>query len=199
MTQKKKIGIFGGSFDPIHFGHLNMAISMLEACGLDTVFFVPAGLSPFKEEAPPLASPSHRVRMLELAIGKVPEFFLLDWEVNQQGPSYTIETVRRLARESHASLHLLIGEDHMTRFHHWKDVEELIRLSPPIVAGRPGSEKTKGAPLAKTLSGGKVEIPLFDISSTSVRQRLSQNKYCGHLVPASVLDYIEKHRLYLPL
>ncbi len=192
MTHKKKIGIFGGSFDPIHWGHLNMAISLMEACALDQVLFVPAGISPFKETAPPTVSGKHRLNMVELAIRGVKAFAILDWEIENAGPSYTIDTVRRLAKDPSLELHLLIGEDHLSTFHRWKEADELIRLSPPLIACRAGSKKHPSSPLAQY----KVPIPLFDISSTAVRQRLIQKKYCNHLIPSSVLDYIEKHRLY---
>lgn len=192
MTHKKKIGIFGGSFDPIHWGHLNMAISLMEACALDQVLFVPAGLSPFKEKTPPAVSGKHRLHMIELAIRGVKSFAALDWEIEKEGPSYTIDTVRRLSKDPDLQLHLLIGDDHLATFHRWKEADELIRLSPPLIACRAGSRQNG----ASTLAPYKIPIPLFDISSTVVRQRLIQKKYCDHLIPSSVLDYIEKHRLY---
>lgn len=197
---KKKIGILGGSFDPIHFGHLNLGIRLLEEAGLDEVLFVPSSLSPFKESAPPVAAAEHRSAMAKLAIGPVPAFRLLDWELHGSSPAFTIDTVRKLSRDSTLELHLLIGEDHLASFQHWKEAEELIRLAPPFVGTRnlkdegPLSQIT--SKLQEALRKARVKIPQFDVSSTEIRKRLSQKRYCGHLVPASVLDYIQLYHLY---
>ena len=179
---KKKVGIFGGTFDPVHFGHLNLAISMMEACALEQVFFVPAFQSPFKGNAPPSASADHRRAMLQLAIAPIKSFKLIDWELQQEGPSYAIDTVRKLAKDSSLELHYLLGQDHQATFHRWKNADELARLAPPLFASREGE--------------GGVAIPRFEISSTKVRERLFRHQYCGHLIPAPVLEYIQHHQLY---
>jgi nicotinate-nucleotide adenylyltransferase len=180
----KKTGILGGTFDPVHFGHLNLAISIMEECSLDEVLFVPASLSPFKEAVPPIASAQHRKEMLKLAIAPIKQFRILDWELQKDGPAFTIDTVRKLAKDPTLELHLILGEDHLASLHRWKEADELFRLAPPLIG-------TRGE------SGGKtINIPSFDISSTQVRDRLSQKKYCGHLVPAAVLEYIDKNKLY---
>jgi len=183
---KKKVGILGGSFDPVHFGHLNLGLSLKEKCHLDEVLFVPAGLSPFKESAPPFASAKHRLSMLKIAIQPILGFRVLDWELDADGPSYTIDTIRRLSADPSLELHLLIGEDHLASLHKWKDAEELLELAPPLI----------GARNSMRAEAHIYKIPLFDISSTVVRERLIQKKYCGHLVPAKVLEYIEDHHLY---
>jgi len=180
----KKIGVFGGTFDPVHFGHLNLAINIMEECVLDEVLFVPASVSPFKEDSPPKALAEHRKEMLRLAIGPIKQFQVLDWELKSGGPVFTIDTVRKLAKDPSLQLHLILGEDHLASLHRWKEAEELVRLAPPLIGARGKSgEKT-------------IKIPSFDISSTQVRDRLSQKKYCGHLVPAAVLEYINKNKLY---
>lgn len=186
----KKVGILGGSFDPIHLGHLNLAISLMEAKELDVVLFVPAQISPFKQIEPPHISAEHRLNLLKLAIAPIRQFDLLDWELKREGPSYTIDTVRKLAEDSTMQLHLLLGEDSVPDFHNWKNAEELLELAPPIV----GSRHT--AACSEILQNAHVKIPLFDISSTQLRFRLRQKKYCGHLLPAEVLEYILKHALY---
>jgi nicotinate-nucleotide adenylyltransferase len=191
-----KVGILGGSFDPVHFGHLNLAVSLKEICMLDEVLFVPTGISPFKEGAPPIASSEHRLAMLELAIAPIKGFRAIDWELSVKGLSYTIDTVRKLSEDSSLELHLLIGDDHRVSLHRWKDADELIRLASPLIGTREGEETFKQSSLLKTLQGRQVKIPVFDISSTFIRGRFSQKKYCGHLVPASVLDYIRQHNLY---
>jgi nicotinate-nucleotide adenylyltransferase len=194
---KKKVGILGGSFDPVHFGHLNLAISILETCALDEVLFVPAFLSPFKQNAPPIASAEHRQEMLQLAIDPVKKFRILDWELQNKGPAFTIDTVRKLSSDTSLQLYLILGEDHLASFHRWKDAEDLIRLASPLIGTRELGDLSQ-LPIAfqKKFREGRVQIPRFEISSTHVRSRLSQEKYCGHLVPASALDYIDKHRLY---
>lgn len=188
---KKKVGIFGGSFDPIHFGHLNLALSLKEACLLEEVLFVPASISPFKEDSPPASSSEHRLAMLQLAILQIEGFRLLDWEIQGKAPSYTIDTVKRLSEDPSLQLHLLLGSDQVANFSLWKETQELVRLAPPLIGTRGNSER---CPLL--LGSQRINIPLFDISSTQIRQRLNKKLYCGHLLPASVLDYIARHDLY---
>ncbi len=189
---RKKVGLMGGTFDPIHLGHLNMAIGLMESCGLGEVLFSLTPLSPFKTDAPPRASLEHRRAMLELALAPIPQFSILDWESEVKGPAYTIDTVRRLSQNSSLELHLLIGEDLVSSFSQWKDWEEIIRLAPPLVASR----MTLNANSDRLKDLKRCPIPLFDISSTVIRERISQKKYCGHLLPALVLDYIEQHAIY---
>lgn len=192
---KRKIGILGGSFDPVHFGHLNLAICLMESCGLDEVLFVPTSLSPFKEATPPVATSLERFTMLKSALKPLEKFHINEEEIHRSGPVYTIDTVRKLAQNKHLQLHLLLGEDHLHTFHKWKDVEELILLAPPLIGGR----TTEMTTLPKDFTATPlrtVKIPLLDISSTMIRERLFQGKYCGHLVPAEVLDLIKKKNLY---
>jgi nicotinate-nucleotide adenylyltransferase len=193
----KKLGILGGSFDPVHFGHLNLAISLMEACALDEVLFVPAFLSPFKQNAPPVASAEQRKMMLKLAISPIQKFHILDWELQSKGPVYTIDTVRKLSSDPSLHLFLILGEDHVASFHQWKDVEELVRLAFPLIGTRgPGDLSQLPVEFQEKICSRRVKVPYFEISSTTIRARFSQQKYCGHLVPAPVLDYIEKHHLY---
>lgn len=190
MDKKRKIGIFGGSFDPVHLGHLNLAISIKESCQLDEVIFVPANVSPFKAGTPPIAPPEHRLAMLKIATASIKEFTVVDWELREDGPSYTIDTVRKLSQDPSSQLHLILGDDQVTSFHLWKEVDELMRLSPSLIGTRSSQDEKS------LLQGQWVKIPIFDVSSTVIRERLSQKKYCGHLILSSVLDYIYQHHLY---
>lgn len=193
---KKNVGILGGSFDPVHFGHLNLALCLMESCALDEVLFVPTSISPFKENAPPAASAEQRLAMLKIALAPLKKFRIVDWEIHSKGPAYTIDTVRKISEDHSLKLHLLIGEDHLTSFHRWKDVEELVQLAPPLIGARETAGKSSSS-LVEKLHLVRIKIPLFDISSTTVRERLAQKKYCGHLVPAPVLEYIQQNHLYL--
>ncbi len=185
--KKRKVGIFGGSFDPIHIGHLNLAISLKEACHLDEVIFVPAQLSPFKEKNPPKASGAHRLKMVELALSSLPGCSVIDEELQRPPPSYTIDTVRKLAEDTSRELHLLIHASLVESFLSWKEAEELIRLAPPFI----------GSSSFKAIAWGKViPIPSFEVSSTLIRKRLAKKLYCEHLLTPLVLNYIQEHELY---
>jgi nicotinate-nucleotide adenylyltransferase len=168
-----KVGVLGGSFDPIHIGHLNLALSLKESAHLDKVFLVPAFLSPFKAERPPQASPSDRLAMVRLAVESIPGFEVLDWEIRREAPSYTIDTIRHLAQDTALQLRLLLGDDQLETFSLWREADQLIKLAPLLVGTRS-----------------------FDVSSTEIRLRLHNKAYCGHLVPFPVLEYIKRNHLY---
>lgn len=190
----KKIGLLGGSFDPIHFGHLHLALSLLEKCGLDQVLFCPARCSPFKMKHPPHASDSDRLAMLRLAIQEIPEFQVFEFELRHPAPSYTIDTVRHL-QAPHQKLHLLLSSDVAASFHEWKSADQLLQLSPPLIGCRNQTELSD-SPWKEKLLPCFVQTPCLDISSTEIRQRLKQNLYSGHLLPKAVLDFIKQQRLY---
>lgn len=162
-------GFLGGTFDPIHFGHLNLAITLKEAHGLDKILICPAWENPFKT-GKKMASPEHRLAMCRLAIEGLKGFEVLDYEVKKGGPSYTIDTIQYLNRP----LRLLLGDDQLAGFSKWKEAETLKKLAPPLV----GSRET------------------MQISSTNIRERLERGLPCVHLVPYKVLDYIFKNDLY---
>jgi nicotinate-nucleotide adenylyltransferase len=198
--KRKKLGLLGGSFDPLHFGHFNMALSLLEAHALDTVLFCPTHVSPFKTARPPVAHSEHRLQMILLGIQKIEQFSLLDWEITKNGPSYSIDTIKRLRSESDAELFLLLGEDQLADLHRWKDVDELLTLAPPLIASRENKSRTLdhlSPSLHRLIDKGRTVVPMMDISSTTIRQRLSNKQYCGHLVPHLILDYIKNHHLYM--
>ena len=196
----KKIGFLGGTFDPLHFGHLNMAIALLEMHGLDSILFCPVQISPFKTGSLPIASAEHRMAMLAQGIKGIKQFSTLDWEIKHEGPSYTVDTIRKLKRESAAALFLILGQDQLAQLHAWKDVDELFTLCTPLVASRDEdlfSHSHLSVPLRALIAKGATAIPRMDISSSAIRKRLKQGHYCGHWVPAPVLEYIKQHQLYL--
>lgn len=196
---KKRIGFFGGTFDPIHFGHLNLAIEMQEKHHLNEVFFCPANCSPEKHHLPPMVEGKHRQIMTALGIEDIPGFSLITYELERSFPSYTIDTIRMLKKEHpDAEFYLILGEDILVSFSKWKEVEELVKLAHPLVGTRPGS-KISFLPevLQVKIKPGMTTINVMEISSTMLRLRLNKRLYCGHLVLTKVLDYIYEHNLYL--
>ncbi len=181
---KRKIGFLGGSFDPIHCGHLNLAIQMLEKEGLDQILFCPAHFSPFKSDHRPVAPAQHRLAMIKLILE--PFFDVTSIELDRKGPSYTIDTLRALNQEN-IEYRLILSDESATNFGQWKEAEELARLAPPLVGSRSG----RVCGLFQT-----IQTPLFDVSSTVIRHRLAAKKYCKHLIPSIVLDYIDEYGLY---
>ncbi|MCI0381865.1 MAG: nicotinate-nucleotide adenylyltransferase [Chlamydiae bacterium] len=197
---KRKIGFFGGTFDPIHFGHLNLAIQILESCELDEIHFCPANFSPSKENKKPVAANSHRRAMTLLALSPIKAFSLIDLELNRSGPSFTIDTIREISRvHPQVEYRLILGENSLAHLSKWKEIEQLFALAPPLI-GIWGKNIIMDDGLSREMKQiimkEKIPISIMDISSTLVRERLKLRKYCGHLVPLKVLDYIYQHDLY---
>ena len=198
-----KVGVYGGTFDPVHFGHLNLAIEMMEAHRLEEVWFCPAFQNPHKADDP-ATSPEHRLRMLELAMADIPGFRLLPMEIARGGPSYTIDTLETLLAKERESanprtLYLILGADAMPGFFQWHKAKLIVRLVSLLVGTRTSFDIQclEGPPeICSALQKGLTPIHIMDISSTDIRKRLQQGLYCGHLVPKKVLEYIKFHRLY---
>ena len=202
MSKRKKVGFFGGTFDPIHLGHLNLAIQMLEIHKLDEILFCPTCQSSHKELSP-FANKDQRRAMVVAAIAPIPQFTFLDIEIQKTAPVYTIDSIRYLMKmdgEKKKNYHLILGEDILENFHLWKEFEELIELAPPLIACRfskiehPLKELPKKVILS--LKEGLTQIPIMDISSTAIRERLQKKLYSSHLMPAKVGEYIEQNGLY---
>lgn len=192
-------GFLGGTFDPIHYGHLNLALEIFERYELNRVFFCPSNHSPGKTQKP-FASPAHRLAMVRLAIEPIPAFSLIDLELQRPGPSYTFETIRRLkAQYPEVHFRLILGEDLLQELANWKEIEQLLQLAPPIIGTRHQKLPPTLLPLPpflEKIEEGLTLIPLLDISSSEVRERLKKSRYCGHLLPVKVLDYIQQNHLY---
>lgn len=196
----KKIGVYGGTFDPIHFGHLNLAIDILEARELDEIWFCPARLNPHKQAAQPVADITHRVEMLRLAISDIPQFKIIEIEAKKEGPSYSIDTLRALlASEKNNNFSLILSDDVIPGFFNWHQPEEIVKLVPLLIGRR---STTRVSPLignpviVKAFEDGMTPTHFMDISSTEIRRRLAKGLYCGHLVPEKVMDYIYRNQLY---
>lgn len=193
-----KIGFFGGTFDPIHFGHLGLAIQLLEKRHLDKVLFCIAARSPFKKFRPPIASAKDRVQMTQLAIKDVKAFELCTLELERPGVSYTIDTLRSI-KEIYPNdrLYLMLAEDSLDQFDRWKEAKEILQIAKPLVGSRSCEyEINPTTPVSRALLRGLTVTERLDISSSQIRYRLKKGLYCGHLVPKETLEYIQKRRLY---
>lgn len=182
-----RTGLLGGSFDPIHHGHLILARAAREELGLDRILFLPAAASPHKADSAP-ATARDRLAMVRLATGHEPGFETSDLELLRPPPSYTVETLRELRTHHPADeFTLLIGADHVARFGTWREPEEIRRLARLAVLDRAGHETEHGWPVVRRL---------VDISSTEIRARVAAGRSIRYLTPDRVCDYIAAHGLY---
>jgi len=184
-----KIGLFGGSFDPVHHGHLMLARDAVEEAGLDEIRLMPAARNPLKGEDA-VSSGHHRMAMLEMAVEEEPGLIADDWEVNRPPPSYTIETLRNMReRFPEAELYLVIGADNLAVFHAWKANEEILQLAQLLVFGRTEAGQLPDLPHQRL--GRRI-----DLSSTEIRRRVAMGKSIRYLVPPPVSAYVAAHHLY---
>jgi nicotinate-nucleotide adenylyltransferase len=194
---QKKIGLYGGSFDPIHFGHIYLALQIKELLGLDEIIFCPTNITPHKKNILP---GKHRFNMTKLAIEDIDGLSVSDCEIKRQGVSYTINTINDLI-QIYPNLRLILGLDLLSTFESWKGAKEIAKLSSPIVGSRFGDyedvfDNMKNMEVANILKKGLVKTKIMDISSTEIRNRIKNKLYCNHLLPSKVLDYITEHKLY---
>jgi nicotinate-nucleotide adenylyltransferase len=183
----KKIGIFGGTFDPIHHGHLILARDAVEQLGLDCVLFIPAAISPHKLEREPTGSDA-RLEMVRAAIADEPRFALDTMELERGAPSYSVETVEALrARDRDATFYFLVGEDNVTRLHTWHRFHELKEMVQFVVLDRTGLETEHAYPIIRRH---------VDISATDIRNRVASRQSIRYLVPTVVEKIIHDRQLY---
>ena len=184
-----RLGLYGGTFDPIHHGHLILARDAIEQLKLDRVVFLPAAISPHKLKRAP-ASAELRRAMVAAAIAGEPRFVMDDSELRRSGPSFTIDSVEEIrARHPEARLYYLIGADNLRELHTWRRIEELRRLVQFVVFGR-GLENPGTADDFPSLSRR------IDISATEIRERVACGVSIRYLVPDPVRLLIESHHLY---
>jgi nicotinate-nucleotide adenylyltransferase len=189
-----KIGLFGGSFDPVHLGHLLVARTAVEELGLDRLYLIPAAQSPFKLESQH-APPAARLRWLRLALAGRPECEVDDQEIRRGGVSFSIETLRDYARRfPQAELFYLIGADNAAKLDTWREPAELARLAEFVVVPRPGGGPAHFPPpfRGRALAG----FPL-GVSSSQIRARLQAGRAIDHLVPPGVAESIRQSGSYL--
>jgi nicotinate-nucleotide adenylyltransferase len=179
------IGIFGGSFNPVHNGHIKLAQAILENTPIDRVWFTLSPRNPLKE-ADTLESDTNRLIMLQRAVRGIEGVSVCDIELSMPRPSYTIDTLRYLSKKyPEHKFRLIIGADNWQIFDQWRDYKEILISYKPIVYPRPGY------PLNDT-----IDVPKFDISSTQIRDYIAKDWQFRHLVPPAVATYIEQQRLY---
>ncbi len=194
-----RIGVLGGTFDPVHLGHLILAEEAREALSLQRLLFVPAGM-PWRKTGRPISPPEHRLAMLRLALEGSP-FELSTLEVERPGPSYTVDTLRELhAALPAASLYFIMGYDALLDLPNWHQPQEIVRLALLAVARRPGAEDSVEE-LERELPGvsGRVvwvTMPPIGISASDIRARVRAGRSVRYLVPPGVEEYIHRHRLY---
>jgi nicotinate-nucleotide adenylyltransferase len=190
----QRIGIFGGSFDPVHIGHLLVAQAAMEELRLDRLYFIPAAQSPFKPENHP-SPPTDRVRLLRLALAGKHNCEIDEQEVRRGGISYTIETLRDYARRfPQAGLLCLIGADNVASLPDWLEANELARLAEFVAIPRPGESPATFPP---PFRGRMLQGFPFGVSSSQIRARVKGGLPIDHLVPPAVAEAILNYRLYL--
>jgi nicotinate-nucleotide adenylyltransferase len=186
-----RIGILGGTFNPVHIGHLILAEEAREKLGLDKIIFIPTALPPHKDNLN-IAPAADRLKMLKLATQGNKYFKVLDIEIKRNGRSYTIDTLRELkSKYSRDELYFIIGSDLLKYLNEWKDLNEILKMVKFVVATRPGFPLEQIPSYITTLA-----IRAVDVSGFEVRQCVAQNKSYGYLVTDKVFDYIKKRKLY---
>ena len=186
----RRIAILGGTFDPVHVGHLILAACARDQLACDEVLLIPNRRSPLKEPGP-AASFAHRLAMLQCAIGDTPRLRVSDIEGHRESPSYTVDTLGAL-RESYPDdeLFLIVGGDAMQDFAHWHEAGRVQQLAHIAVVGRRGD-----VPHDDRIAS-IIDMPRIDISASDIRARIARKERIDFLTPASVIAYIEEHRLY---
>ncbi|MDU1176559.1 MAG: nicotinate-nucleotide adenylyltransferase [Peptoniphilus harei] len=197
----KKYGIFGGSFNPIHYGHLMICEYIKEEMGLDKVIFIPTGNPPHKDLG---VSAEDRYEMVRLAISPNPDFEISDIETTRVNLSYTVDTIRELKKiYKEEKLYFLIGLDSLFQLKTWKKIGDLSQEIEFVVALRPGyidkEEINREIDFLRENFGTRINLiktPLYEISSTDLRDRIHEGKSLRYLIPKKVLDYIEESGFY---
>lgn len=192
-----KLGIFGGSFDPFHFGHLRPVLEAVAQLGLDRVYFVPTGRPPHKPERE-LAPPLSRYAMTELGLLDHERLWVSTFELSQDAPSYTVDTLLHFRQETpEARIYLLVGGDSFAELRSWYRWERILEVATLAVMARSGWERERTGSLMEKGRVCFVDNAPLDISSTEIRRRLSEGRRPpGEWMPAAVVDFVAKYRLY---
>ena len=193
-AKRRRVGIMGGTFDPIHHGHLVAASEVASLYGLHEVIFVPTGL-PWQKSARDVSGSEHRYLMTVIATASNPRFWVSRADIDRSGPTYTIDTIRDMAAlRPDAELFFITGADALAQILSWKDAEEALTLAHFVGVTRPGYELSD-AHLPHD-SVRLLDVPALAISSSGCRERVAAGRPVWYLVPDGVVQYINKHRLY---
>jgi nicotinate-nucleotide adenylyltransferase len=192
-----RLGILGGTFDPVHLGHLILAETAREENSLDRVLFIPTGL-PWRKSGRNIAPAEHRLAMLRLAIEGNDSFEISTVEVDRGGPSYTADTLEELGDTyPGADFFFIMGEDSLADLPNWRRPQRIVELATLLVAGRGGAEGPPGsAPPGLEARVEWLRMPLVQISATDIRERVRRGRSVRYFVPAAVEEYIREHGLY---
>ena len=197
-----KIGLFGGTFDPIHNGHLDAAEAVRSKLNLEKVLFIPAG-QPWLKEGRRITAAEHRLKMAELAISGKPYFEVSKIEIERPGATYTVDTLSGILKSmGNVEIYVIIGMDTLKDFPRWKDPARLLKLGYLVSVPRPGYSRPDIDIMTRMLPGLKERLiimdgPEIDISASNIRQRIAAKMPFDELVPAKVAEYIRKNRLYI--
>jgi len=197
-----EIGIYGGTFDPIHMGHLIVAEEARQRLKFEKVLFTPAGL-PWMKWPQTISSPQHRLEMLKLAIASNPFFHISTVDLENPGPSFTVETMKALKKEygDSGNLYFILGVDSIRELPKWHEPHKIISYGKLVAMARPGCEELDWESLEEAIPRAKDHIilikgPLIDISSTEVRRRVAEGISIRYMVPEAVENYIRTNSLY---
>ena len=194
-----KIGILGGTFNPIHSGHIKMAEFVAGKMELDKICFLPNGQPPHKNSNT-IADKHHRLQMVKIAIADYDNFYVSDYEINREGNCYTIDTIKHFKSADDNDYYFIIGADSLFQLDKWKNADELKKICNFIVCDRGGSGDTMKEVERLKKSGCRIwltDMPLIDIDSTSIRDKIKNGKDISDFVPKRVQEYIDKNNLYI--
>jgi len=203
VKKRRTLGILGGTFDPIHYGHMVAAECARDAFDLDEVVFIPAAIPPHKL-GQEIADGRHRLHMVRMAVNSDPHFSASGVELDREGPSYTVDTVEYFLRDASVEkLYFILGVDALLLFNTWKDVDRLVDMCEFIVVSRPGYDLNRDSEAFRQvtpLMWSKVRtlnIPGLHISSSDIRKRIARGETVKYLIPSPVEEYILEHGLYV--
>jgi nicotinate-nucleotide adenylyltransferase len=197
---QRRVGLFGGAFDPPHRAHVALAQAAIDQLQLDELRVLPTGQAWHKPQT--LSPAADRLAMARIAFGDLSRVALDERELNRQGPSYTIDSLRELqAEQPDAGFFLVIGEDQAQSFTTWRDWQSIARLATICLAERPSLAERPGGQVSALPAPARVQwlnLPAMPESATDIRRRAAAGESIGHLVPAGVASYIDQHHLYHP-
>jgi nicotinate-nucleotide adenylyltransferase len=199
-----RLGILGGSFDPVHYGHLILAECCREQCALDAVWFVPAAVPPHKQNHT-LSAAANRIEMLRLAIGGQEAFSVYTGEIDRGGVSYTVDTLQQLHdKQLERELFFLMGADSLADLPNWREPQRICSLAIPVVVRRAGAPEPDDTVLSRLMTEerlaiarqNRVEMPTIDLSASEIRRRVAGGQSIRYRMPRAVEKYIEAQKLY---